>query len=136
MVSAVIVSCTRPRRIVRAGVLALAFVVLAAQVAWARGAVCVATVTAHEACKCCEERAKAPAPVIAGDCCAVEESPRGASARGAVAVMPPVASAVAVLPPAVSVPMARGAVVRETIAEVEARCAGPPLWLRLRSLRL
>ncbi|HUQ04651.1 MAG TPA: hypothetical protein VM261_19255 [Kofleriaceae bacterium] len=120
----------------RVAVLALALIVVVAQVAWARGAVCVASVGAHEACKCCEERAKAPAPVIAGDCCAVEESPPGAAVRDAVAVVPAAAAALAVLPAAVLVPAARPAVVPETLAEVEARCAGPPLWLRLRSLRL
>jgi hypothetical protein len=65
---------------VRAGVLALTIVVLAAQVAWARAAVCVTPVAAHDACKCCEERATATVPMIAGDCCAVEE-PGGARAR-------------------------------------------------------
>ncbi len=136
MVTTVAVSSSRPRRIVRVAVLALALVVVVAQVAWARGAICVASVGAHEACKCCEERAQSPTPVIAGDCCAVEESPRGAGVRGAVAVVPAAAAMAAVLPAAVVVPAARGAVVRDAVAEVEARCAGPPLWLRLRSLRL
>lgn len=118
--------------------LALAFVVLAAQVAWARGAVCGVAAGTHRACKCCEERATSPAPVpmIAGDCCAVEESPRSVGGGGAVAVMPAPGATVAVLPAAVTVPVVGAAMTREAATEVEARCAGPPLWLRLRTLRL
>jgi hypothetical protein len=126
----------RPRRVVRAAVMALALVVLVAQVAWARGAVCVAALGAHAACKCCEERARAVAPIIAADCCAVEDAPSTAAARGAVAVAPVSASVVAALPPAVAVEHPERVSVRRRAVEVEARCAGPPLWLRLRSLRL
>jgi hypothetical protein len=50
--------------------------------------------------------------------------------------MPAPPAVAAELPPVVRLPMAGGAVVRAAAAEVEARCAGPPLWLRLRSLRL
>lgn len=126
----------RPRRVVRAAVMALALVVLVAQVAWARGAVCVTALGAHAACKCCEERARETEPIIAADCCAVEEAPRSATAGGATAVTPPGSMVVATMPPAVVVRERERVAVRSEAVEVEARCAGPPLWLRLRTLRL
>jgi hypothetical protein len=126
----------RHRRLTRVALLALAFVVLAAQVVWARATVCGTARELHAACACCEERARAPEPVIAADCCAVEESAGAMVAPGVVAVLPVPALAVATLPPMVVVDDPGGVVANGECAKVEARCAGPPLWLRLRTLRL
>lgn len=134
MVSAM--SGLRPRRVVRAAVVALALVLLAAQVAWARGAVCVAASGAHAACKCCEERALEVDPIIAADCCAVEEAPRTAVTPGAAAVVPAGTMMAASVPLALVVGEPGGVPVRCQAATIDVRCAGPPLWLRLRSLRL
>lgn len=125
----------RHRRFVRTAVLAIALVMLAAQVAWARAAVCGSALEAHAACKCCEERERTPGPAIAAECCAVEESTHTAAAPRAVAAIPSPAL-VATLPPVVIVDAPVGAPAAGVRAAIEARCAGPPLWLRLRSLRL
>ncbi len=124
------------RWIARTSVLALALVVLMAQVGWARAAVCgEARFAAHEACKCCEEDEVPAASFTPGDCCAVEESrhARVGSAAPAVAASPPV---LGVPSSAQARTSAQPPIVASGSMVVEARSVGPPLWLRLRSLRL
>jgi hypothetical protein len=124
------------RWIARTPVLALALVVLMAQVGWARAAVCgEARFAAHEACKCCEEREVPAASFTPGDCCSVEESRHAGvgAADPAVATSRPGLGAPASAP---AVTAARAPMVDPGSLVVEARSVGPPLWLRLRSLRL
>lgn len=126
----------RTNRSVRVAAAVLAVVAALVQTAWARAAVCAAATEAHVACKCCEERAAAPQPVIAADCCAVEETPLTSSqapvpgaAPAAVSLVPPVMVAAAAVAPPPTWQWLEA-------AAVEVRAAGPPLWLRTRSLRL
>lgn len=125
------------RRPARAAIAVLALVLAFVQTAWAGAAVCTAAEDAHAACNCCKERHAAPEPVIAADCCAVEETAAhesdapvpGATPRLLVADAPGRAAADVA-------PVAAPAVVRGAPSDVEVRAAGPPLWLRTRSLRL
>jgi hypothetical protein len=126
----------RLRQTTRVAALVLALVAAVVQSASARAAVCGAATEAHVACKCCQERAAAPQPVIAGDCCAVEETAVTSSPAPVPVTAPP---SLTLVPPAL---VAVVAVAPRTpwecpaAADVEVRAAGPPLWLRTRSLRL
>lgn len=114
----------------------LALVLAFVQTAWASPAACGPRDEPHEACKCCEERLTAPRPIIAADCCAIEESPAHTSTVPTPAPSP--RPLVLALPALTETPVAVAAVAWNAAdpADIEVRAAGPPLWLRTRSLRL
>ncbi|HVK75181.1 MAG TPA: hypothetical protein VM734_17750 [Kofleriaceae bacterium] len=119
-----------------AALLGLVLIVLGAQVAWAQAAMCPDTGRFHPSCKCCAARDDGGGvDRLSADCCAVDEAPAAPVGSGEPAALPPMPALDR--PPVVAAPPVLARVVRaEAVVTVEARAAGPPLWLWTRSLRL